>query len=201
MARFLVAPGNVVQIEFRTDDPGFDRTFRDADLEDLQGVAVDVSDVLSAVVNDIRVDRFVAVRSSDDEQRQRRGWGPEDAEQARRKYEFVQSTFPVEDLRLRAWLKQTSKTHVPERLEWDVVTKHADDTLPPPSDPGGLAFAVVKFWGDIPYDFEMPPARLVLTMDSEDIGFMIDSLTRLRGEIEAVQRREEGRGNEAARQD
>lgn len=149
----------------------------------------DLADAITAVMTNIPLEGFVGARQ--DEQRNPHG-ETEPEERSRSKYELVEREFPVEELRQRYWLKRTTKNEVQQTVDWEISTKvQDDDTETPEGAP--VPYAVVRFETGPSSQLAQlftgrAPNALVLTMDSEDLGYILDSLGRLRDEL---QRQEE----------
>ena len=137
---------------------------RQVSLEQVTEAAADISDVLSAILDDASEVEFAEVRSDPSR------WGDderEDPEIASRKYRLVLGSFDLADLRRRYWVKVTSKNDLPGRLEWEVSLKQADDSAPS-YDEQGVAFATVRLSTRPDYRaFLEPEKELVLTLDAE----------------------------------
>jgi hypothetical protein len=182
-ARLLVsrAPSGAayVQLELVDGRPDFDERLSQEGLStsDLESVGSDYAAVLTYLVNEYSLESFVRVRTDD-----ARGGEAEPANVAERKYRALGETFDLVPLRRRAWLKRIAKSDVPVSLGWHVGTVRFDDDAGPPPD-GPVPFGEIKLVSE-PAEMSTwgPPERNVtaLTVDAEDVDFLIDGLERLR---------------------
>lgn len=182
LARLLV--GRRGRILFTlTQGPQVDKRLEGASVgvEQLRDVAADVADVLGAAISDVLPDEFAARRSQS--RADLPGVDPEDPDIARRKFALVASAYPLDDLRRRAWIKQTSLSDVPHAMEWEVVLKHADDTIPCPSEEP-VKFATFRLVTES-NGHELLPAytHSTVTLDEEDVANMIDTLVELQEKL------------------
>jgi hypothetical protein len=151
-----------------------------------RGVMWDVTDALAAAVNGASPEEFVRTRTNprrfaeDDSEPDNE---VESEEIARRKFELIASAFDIIDLRRRRWLKSTSKDWLATGVDWEVSIKHVDDDTPSP-DNEPVPFATIRLTAEPPghpaYGQSPPPRDLVMTLDREDVDYLLDSLGRLR---------------------
>ena len=150
-------------------------------LGQFRDVLGDLEDVLVAASEGVSEDRFVAVRT--DPERWEDG-ETEPASQAAEKFRLVGEAFDLNALRQRLWLKATAKTPVPGRFEWEVVAKYADDSIDAPTErPARHALLRITSASPrlrLPLD---PDAEVLMTVDEEDLDYMIGSLKRLRQQL------------------
>jgi hypothetical protein len=152
--------------------------------ENLRERSGEVAEALDAAMTNQPVDHFASRRASPIA----RAFGvheePEDPEIAGRKLRIVSETFPIRELVRRRWLKRTSKTDSPGVFEWDIGRKHREDTLPIPAG-GPVPYALIRFASSRPSG-ELPGARaheLQVTLDLEDVDYLIGTLADLRTEL------------------
>jgi hypothetical protein len=167
------------QFALREDEAGDVLGRFSIDVTDLRAVLVDLEDVLVAVTSGVGAEMFVAKRSDPD----RFDDGEtEDPGVAAAKYELATESFDVEHLRRRVWLKRTSKSEVPGRFDWEVATKMADaeNALP---DGDRVVMGKLRVASE-PAEFRLPyigaEQEITVTVDVEDVEYMIDSLNRLK---------------------
>ncbi len=156
------------------------------DYQEFRDTLPDIAEALTFVARSQDMDSFIATRTDED-----RGEGREDASDARQKYEKAVEIFPITELARRAWLKRTTKTEVTRTVDWEVSSKLADDDLERPGS-GPVPFAILRLETGAPSPnfFELMTGKgtnaLVLTMDVDDVDYLIDSLTRMRTALVGV---------------
>lgn len=186
--RILVGSGlrpSPFQFELRREDGALKDVLANHGLSfgNLSDVIGDLDDCLNALVSGSSPEKFVAVRSDP------RRW--EDGEHespdvARRKLDLVVNTFDISSLKQRFWVKRTAKTPIPGRLDWEVLTKNADASGVLPGD-SPIIVATIRLatepGGSGPISLTDQLRQLNITVDSEDVGYMIDSLNRLQDSL------------------
>lgn len=177
------SPRSPFQWEFRERDELVGQTVQEFDitLAELRKVIDDLDDSLMAIVAGIKEDHFVQVRS--DPNRWQDG-EVEDPDIARRKFQLTSSHFDVDDLRRRMWIKRTSKNDVPSSLTWEVVSKQVDHDDRAPAG-NQAVYATLRLEAETPgaplaASVVGGATEIVMTLDREDVGYMIDSLSRLK---------------------
>jgi hypothetical protein len=171
-----------IQFELRREDDSRQEILsrHGISYEELLGVFEDLDDCLNALLSGSSIERFSEVRS--DPNRWEDG-EHESRDIAERKMRLVMETFDAQVLRQRLWIKQTAKTAIPGRLDWEVLAKKADAAS---RLPGGasIVFANLRLATEPsstrPIALTDQLRQINITVDAEDVGYMIDSLTRLR---------------------
>jgi hypothetical protein len=175
--RILMAVRGSLQFEIREDRASVAQTLERADLTlvELRRVVLDVSDCLSAAIAGYSANEFASVRGN----ASRFEDGEiEDPALATHKFQLATEQFDIEDLRRRAWIKETSPVRIARRLQWDVISKHATAAgLPPGNTP--VRFGALRLVLDSALGVARGQEEFVITVDREDIGFMMDSLQQL----------------------
>jgi hypothetical protein len=183
--RILVGSGlrpSPFQFELRRDDVALKDVLagRGLSYSDLTEFIEDLDDCLNALLGGSSPKRFAEVRSDPER------WDDgefESPEVATRKLELVAETFDLADLRKRFWIKRTAKSPIPGRLDWEVLTKNADAGAAAPG-PTPVVLATIRLSTEPgsagPISLTDQLRQVNITVDSEDVGYMIDSLTRLR---------------------
>jgi hypothetical protein len=156
-------------------------------VRDFRNVADDVADVLSAAVSTASVERFISVRTSEDEDGE-----AENADLAQRKFELVSARFEIGDLKRRAWIKRRAKTDVLYDVEWDVSRKSHDSGSDAPEETP-VTVGLIRLSSGPPDNplaiaFGQGVTNPTLTVDEGDVIALINSLQRLH----AAMRLEEG---------
>lgn len=153
----------------------------------------DIIDVLSAQLVNVDEDGLVKARTSSSR------WEDgevEDADVARAKYRLVADAFDIPDLQHRLWVKETSKNDLAAQVTWEVVAKEADEVRPLPEGATSVRYAVLKLRAEAPYGGggfagARRSRETTMTVDYEDVTYLIGSLTRLQ---DALRRRSDGSG-------
>jgi hypothetical protein len=152
------------------------------DLGELREAIDDVVDVLQAAVSGVSEDRFASIRKDPDRQGDNESESEDDA---RSKFRLVASTFDLEDLRRRNWIKRTSKNHLLGELRWEVVVKRSDLELEAPTSEG-VPYGLVKLRSETPDRFSVfgdASAELTFAVDEEDVSYLIAALETLRADL------------------
>ena len=176
--RLLVGAG-YRRFQFELHEPEAEDVLarHDMTLLDLRRVLLDIDDVLVATGNGVAVERFAAGRSdperfSDNE--------VEEPETARAKYIAVTQVFDVGRIQRRVWLKSAVKLELPLRIDWEILSKHADADGGTPPDKQPVVYAALRVASESP---DAPPfttgREVTMAVDTEDVEFIIESLTRL----------------------
>lgn len=175
--RILLAVRGTLQFEIREERTAVSETLAAANLtyDELEGVVWDVSDCLNAAIVGVSEDGFVTART--DTKRFSDG-EVEDPEVARLKFRLATEIFDVDELRRRAWVKETSPVRIARRIQWDVLSKHATAVGLPPGN-RAVRFGALRFVLDSAQGSLRDQAEFVITVDKEDVGFMIDTLNQL----------------------
>jgi hypothetical protein len=178
-------PGAGVRFVVRKDDDRVTAYFADAsiDYQAFREALPDIGETLTFVARSQSMDSFVAARTAES-----RADGGEDADIARQKYESIIQLFPIAELTKRFWLKRTTKTEVTKSVDWEVSSKLADDDLERPgSEPVPFATLRMETGGPSPNFIELMTGKganaLVLTLDVDDVDYLIDSLQRMRSAL------------------
>jgi hypothetical protein len=154
---------------------------------ELREQAREVSEAVSSVVRGESPEEFAQRRASP--LARAFGYGeeePESVDVAERKLQLVTERFDTAELARRHWLKQTSKTPTPATVEWDVATKYAEDMIDRPSE-DAIPFGLVRFRARaVQVTPAEPISEVVMTVDSEDVDFVIGVLTELRATMGEV---------------
>lgn len=170
LARLLVGADNAVQIEIIEGDEAKQLLEeRRLDPEAVRGTGVHVASILTAILDNL---------SSEEYAKERGGTGPEQ-EALSRQYSFVGEQFPLAPLRRRAWLKQTTKNQVARVFDWEVSVKLHDSTVAD-GDRGHapLPYGTIRLTTESAVDV-LSDRETAITVDEEDVGYLLDSLTRL----------------------
>ena len=143
----------------------------------LRRVLVDLEDILYAAAIDVSASDFARARSDPDRFVDHE---TEDLHTATRKYEAAIALFDPHDLGRRITLKEAAKTHIPSAFTWEVVRKQADDDESRTNEWPTVA-AVLRIASEAPDSSGLmqPGSEVVMTLDAEDVAYMIDSLRRL----------------------
>jgi hypothetical protein len=107
----------------------------------------------------------------------------DDSEVVEAKKKCVQENFDVEELRKRAWVKETSKSDVLFETGWEVSIKQSDETKMPPSEvPVPIGQLLLKSAG-LRNPFAMftgaDTTEMILTTDRSDLKAMMETIRRL----------------------
>jgi hypothetical protein len=177
-----------VRFVVRKNDQRVQAFFQQAALEydAFRASLPDLAEVLTLMIGGQDVEAFVAFRTTDERSEDKR----EDPEVARGKYRFVEQAFPLDELKQRAWIKRTSKTELTKSVDWDISRKLVDDDTQPPGpvsvpygtlrlETGWIAASVIELMTG------HAPNSVILTLDIDDLDYLLDSLTRMRGALAA----------------
>jgi hypothetical protein len=153
---------------------------------ELSEIGHDISEALTAAVEEVDEAVFAGARANPDRVRRPRA-EPETEQAAKRKLAVVKDRFDVVDLRRRAWMKQTSKSRLPLGIDWEINLKIADDDAAPPTG-GAIPYATVLLSTASrrsPYYSENDEP---LDLDRQDVDVLIASLQRLRRALVEAER-------------
>jgi hypothetical protein len=171
---------NFVQFEVVRDHASVDQILSARTLtpEDLEEPAEYIGELLSSALRNEDLEDLLASREATEPQ-------------ARERAQLVLDRFQddLHDLAPRFWIKATSKVQVPDRFEWEVASKLADDELAPPRK-NPVAFATLRVLTESPefsYYSGMQQRAVALTVDIEDLDFLIDSMKRCREALAAAE--------------
>ena len=190
--RLLVgAAGRRLQFELTEPDAKDALARASLTLSELRLVLFDLEDVLTAATTGVSADRFAAVRADPER------WDDHEVESedvSRWKLDLATQRFDIADLQRRVWLKSSSKNQLPIKFSWEVAVKHADDERPLPGG-GPVVFGTIRLASEPPDSGYSSPERagdeVVVTVDKEDVGYMIDALVRLQRAMESADRMQE----------
>lgn len=160
---------------------------QERDYQQFRDSLPDLAEALTLITRPMNIDEFVDFREG--EQSGRIHDAPE---AARKKYEVVTHLFSIDELRRRLWIKRTTKNDLAKTIDWDVSTKLTDDDLQHPGgDPVPFGTLRLETGGTVPSFVEFMTGKgsnaLVLTLDLEDLDYLIDSLARMRLSLAEVQ--------------
>lgn len=155
--------------------------------DEVLDVTEEVAEAIQAAVLDRDAEHFARRRSNpvrrlvgDEEE-------PEDVAAASQKLDLVKNTFDIHDINRRRWLKTTSKISTPSLVEWDVLVKYSDDTIPPPDDAPAPA-GILRFETHQPGPARSPQHEdVVMTVDVEDVRYFRSRLDELLNRLEAIE--------------
>jgi hypothetical protein len=172
--------GSVRRFQFNVKDDQAHEVLERHGLDDesFRRVLVDLEDVLLPAVTGVDVEHFASRRA--DPNRFPDG-EVEERETAEAKYKLVEEVFDIQALARRVWAKSTSKNELPGRFDWEVSRRLADAELEGPDGEPAL-IATLRISAE-PVDLTWPilprATEITMTVDVEDVAFMIESLTRL----------------------
>jgi hypothetical protein len=178
--RLMIYRSGAVVVSVHANDETLDEALESASLSaaDLDEAREDIADALTAAVSGASEDEVAEIRAAprskipDDE--------VEDPETARSKVRMVLESFDIESLRVRHWLRRTSKTNAFGDIDWEVADKVADDYYLKPHAESAL-FVTVRLTA------EEPVARAftsyTFSADEEDLAYLTSQLSRLREEL------------------
>jgi hypothetical protein len=189
LVRALVGTHNHVQLEVRRNsDVDAFLAERELTREQVLHAATQVATILSALLNGMGPEEFARERA--------RGQGVDEAgiqeavPSLTDRFAHVAELFPLDDLRLRAWLKDTSKNEVPRILDWDVSVKLDDARRPAPAGTR-LPYATLRLATESPLDL-YADHEVAVTLDEEDVAFILDLLLQLQVSLRAARESEGG---------
>jgi hypothetical protein len=178
--RILVgSPGvTTTQLDLPDDHPAFSSILdmHSISIDDLDRVGSAVASTLDEVLAGSSIEDFVE-QSSDDE----------DQGVLRRKYELIARSFDIDLLRRRMWLKQTAKTNIPAAIHWEIGLKYSTDSEYA-AEESPLPMAVLQIATRPSRELGFLQERVMsMTLDCEDIDYLIATLTRLRVAFSALE--------------
>lgn len=104
------------------------------------------------------------------------------------KYALVAESLPLDELRRRVWVKRTAKTHLLLTADWELALKLEDDDVATPAGTPA-PFALVRMQGTRLDDSEETPSdEVLLTVDEEDVDFLLSTLGRLKTSLVQLRR-------------
>jgi hypothetical protein len=181
----LLVGGSVRRFQFELHEDSAEEALSSHEISrlDLGRVFFDLEDVL--VANTSGADREHFIRRRSDSKRFPDGEA-EDPSVAGAKFDLVSRSFDIDGLARRVWIKSSAKTNVSRRFDWEVLIKCADSQAERPVG-GKMVTATLRVASEPP-DLDVPirltHQEVVMTVDTEDIDYMIDSLKRLKEAIE-----------------
>jgi hypothetical protein len=167
-----------VQFELAADDPSVEE-FRNS--PDFTLLMWDVTDLLWLAMRNVPMEAITTLRANPERFGDTDLVEPEPPEVTAKKLELLSRALDLEHLRRRRWMKERAKTLLASRLDWDISVKHLDATGNVPDDEP-MAYATLRIAGRAAGDESEDPGaarELVLTLDEEDVGYILDSLNRL----------------------